>query len=305
MLKGKKVLITGGSGMMGRPIAEMLVKDNEVWAASLFGPSEAKDKAALEAQGVKTFVWDMATQGLDGLPGDFTHVLHTAMLRDTSSYDEAVEVNCIAAARLMTHLRNAESFIFVSTVGVYRLVDREHPHLETDPIGAYATTLGPYVVGKIASEGVVRSLARLYDLPTTIVRPNVIYGPYGWGGVPIMFLKRMMAGEAIEAPLDGENWFNLIHTDDIARFAPGFWEAASVPATIVNLGGDETLSMPQLLGYISEITGVPVKFVRGETTRATLVSDNTKRRKLVGPSRVEWREGVREVIRAHLPELIK
>jgi nucleoside-diphosphate-sugar epimerase len=161
------------------------------------------------------------------------------------------------------------------------------------------------VIGKIASEGVVRALARLYDLPTTIVRPNVVYGPYGWGGVPIMFLKRMIAGEAIEAPLDGENWMNLIHTDDIARFVPGFWAAASTPATIVNLGGDETLSMPQVLGYVSEITGVPVNFVRSDTTRATLISDNTKRLGLVGKCQVDWRDGVRQVVEAHLPGLIK
>ncbi len=120
----------------------------------------------------------------------------------------------------------------------YGRIKRWYCFVETDPLGGDLTTLGPWVVGRIASEGVARSLCRLYNLPTTIVRPNVIYGPYGWGGVPIMFLKRMMAGEEIEAPLDGENCCNLIHTDDIARFIPGFWEAASVPATIVNLGGD-------------------------------------------------------------------
>jgi UDP-glucuronate 4-epimerase len=305
LIAGKKILVTGGTGMMGRPVAEMLASDNEVWVAARFNASEAKERKALEAMGIKTFAWDMANQATTGLPDDFTHVLHAAMLRDTTSYDDAVEVNCIAVARLMSHCRNAASFIFVSSMIVYRRGKRDYAFVETDPLGGYHPTLGPYAIGKIASEGVARSLCRLYNLPTTILRPNVIYGPYGWGGVPIMFLKRMMAGEEIEAPLDGENCCSLIHTDDIARFIPGFWKAASVPATIVNLGGDDTLTMPEYMGYISEITGVPLKFIRSELTRDTYVSDNTKRNRLVGNCRTDWKSGIRRTIDAHLPGLIQ
>jgi UDP-glucuronate 4-epimerase len=206
---------------------------------------------------------------------------------------------------LMSHCRNAESFVFVSTMGVYRRSQRDHAHVESDPLGGHHTTLGPYCIGKISSEGVARSLARLYDLPTTILRPNVIYGPYGWGGVPIMFLKSMMAGEAIEAPLDGDNCCNPIHTDDIANFMEGFWAAASVPATIVNLGGDEMVTMPEYLGYVSEITGVPLTFIPSESTRDTYVSDNKRRKMMVGECHVDWRDGVRRTIDAHIPGMIK
>src|SRR5258708_7358270 len=71
VITGKKILVTGGAGMMGRPVAEMLAPGNEVWVASLFDASEAKERKALEALGIKTFAWDMANQGIDGLPDDF------------------------------------------------------------------------------------------------------------------------------------------------------------------------------------------------------------------------------------------
>ncbi|WP_404477543.1 NAD-dependent epimerase/dehydratase family protein [Novosphingobium sp. BL-52-GroH] len=305
MMSGKKILVTGGAGMMGRPVAEMLAPDNEVWVSSLFDESEQPVREALDAQGIHTVAWDMSRDGVDVLPGDFTHVLHTAMLRDTTSYDDSVETNGISVARLMTHCRNAESFVFVSTMGVYKRNARDYPYVETDALGGDHSSMGPYVVGKIASEGVARALARLYNLPTTIVRPNVIYGPYGWGGVPILFLKRMMEGQPIEAPLDGENHCSLIHTDDIARFMPGFWAAASVPATVVNLGGDEVVTMPEYMGYVSEITGLPVDFVRSPTTRDTYVSDPAKRKALVGATQVEWRDGIRRTVAAHMPHLLK
>ncbi len=65
------------------------------------------------------------------------------------------------------------------------------------------------------------------------------------------------------------------------------------------------LSMPEYMGYISEITGVPLKFVRSESTRDTYVSDNTKRRQLVGNCRTAWKAGIRLTIEAPLPELFK
>ena len=303
-IRNKKILITGAGGLMGRPVAEALAKDNEVWGVSLFKGAEAEVKSALEAQGIKIFSWDMSKDDLHGLPDDFTHVFHYAMLRDTSSYDDAIDVNSLAAARLMTHCRKAGAFLYVSTVRIYNLVDRKHVYKETDAIGTCDTLLGPYAVGKIAAEGVVRSLCRVYNLPTIIVRPNAMCGAYDWGGVPIMFLKEMMAGRPIAVPLEGDNWLNPIHTDDIVRFVPGFYEHAAVPAPIINLGGDESVTWLEVIKYISEITGVAAKFERSEVTRPSLLSDNSRRIAMVGQCQIGWREGVRRVIQDHLPGVL-
>ena len=45
MIQSKKILITGATGQVGRPIAESLAKDNEIWCAARF--SVRASRAAL------------------------------------------------------------------------------------------------------------------------------------------------------------------------------------------------------------------------------------------------------------------
>ena len=43
MIEGQRILVTGATGQVARPLAETLNKNNEVWAAARF--SDAKPKA--------------------------------------------------------------------------------------------------------------------------------------------------------------------------------------------------------------------------------------------------------------------
>ena len=62
----KKILITGATGQVARPIAEALAADHEIWALGRFSDVAAKE--ALCRRGVRTWQWDMGSDGLDGLP---------------------------------------------------------------------------------------------------------------------------------------------------------------------------------------------------------------------------------------------
>ena len=306
MLSGKRILITGATGLIARPIAELLAENNDIWALSIFNEAEVPARAALEARGVHCLPWNMASEPPPSLiPSDITHVLHTAMLRETESFDAAIEVNGVAVARLMERFRAAESFVFISSTAIYKQLEPDHRHQETDPLGGGLIFIPAYQVSKIAGEAVVRSLATLYNLPTTILRPGVCYGPGSWGGVPIMFLKKMLAGEAIEQPPQGTCYSMPIHVDDIARMTPDFFAAAAVPATVVNLAGDDAVTDPEYLGYMSEITGVALRFERGAYLRQMYLCDNSRREAIAGKCRISWRQGIAETIEAHFPGLIK
>jgi nucleoside-diphosphate-sugar epimerase len=299
MAAARKVLITGATGQVARPVAEMLAKEDEVWCLGRFGDLALERELA--AQGMRTWRWDMGQDDLDGLPGDFTHVMHAAVLRDSDDFDAAVEVNSVAAGQLMSHCRRAEAFLFVSASAVYARQAREHRHAETDPLGGLATWMPSYPVGKLAAEGAVRAFARTLRLPTVIARLNVACGPRGHGGLPVRYFRLMLAGEPIEVPRDGENWCMPIHTDDIARQVPLLWQAASVPARIVNWGGDAVVSVRELMAYVSEITGVPARFTASEVTRDTFAYDNTRRQALIGGCVVGWQQAVWQTIEAHFP----
>jgi nucleoside-diphosphate-sugar epimerase len=306
LLAGKKILITGGTGTVGRPPAEALAKNNEVWCLGRF--SDPSTRAALDARGITTYEWDMAQADPDALarlPSDFTHVVHAAVLKGIDDFDTQIEVNATAAAALMTHCQDAEAFLFVSSTAVYQPNDPEHRHKETDPLGGTSPYMKSYPTQKIGTEAVVRALARTLQIPATIARLSVTYGPAGYGGLPPRFFQLMLDAVPIPAPHGHDNWCMPMHTDDVTRQVPMLWEAASVPATVVNWGGDDVVGQREFMSYISEITDVPVTFVETDDNRASVALDNTKRQSLIGECTVNWRAGMRRTIEAHFPGAVR
>jgi UDP-glucuronate 4-epimerase len=306
-VQGKKILVTGGTGQVARPVAEALAADNEVWCLGRFGtPGVAGELAAC---GIKTFRWDMDDLGadaLDGLPGDFTHVIHSAVRRgEDGDFTAAVTVNSVAAGRLMTHCRAAEAFLLVSTGAVYARQALDHLYTERDPIDGKADWLPAYPVAKIATEGTVRAFGRVLGVATTIARLNIAYGPGGYGGVPMLYFKRMLASEPIAVPFEGQNWCSLLYTEDLVRQVPKLWDAAAAETTLVNWGGDESVGITDCVRYLEELTGVTARLVPSEVTRETCQFDPTLRRRLTGPCEVGWRDGIRRTLQAMYPELVR
>ncbi|OOQ54124.1 dehydratase [Streptomyces antibioticus] len=307
MMHGKKILVTGGTGQVAGPVAKALAGDNEVWALGRFGTPGSEE--ALTEHGVTTFRWDMDDTGddtLKGLPEDFTHVIHSAVRRgEDGDFNTAIEVNTVATGRLMTHCRTAEAFLYVSTGALYARQTLDHAYTEDDPVDGVADWLPVYPVAKIATEGTVRAFARTLRLPTVIARLNIAYGPGGYGGVPMLYFKRMLAGEPIPVPVEGQNWCSLLHTDDLIDQVPKLWEAASVPAVLTNWGGDEAVGITDCVRYLEELTGVEAKLVPSEVTRETYQFDPALRRRLTGPCKVGWREGIRRTVESMYPEYAK
>jgi nucleoside-diphosphate-sugar epimerase len=302
-MRGKKILITGGTGQVARPVAEALTAENEVWCVGRFTSPGVRQQ--LQACGVTTWRWDMEDTGpgtLSGLPTDFTHVLHSAVRRgEDGDFTRTVEVNAVAAGRLMTHCRGAEAFLYVSTGAVFARQTLDHRYTEDDPIDGVAGWLPAYPVGKIATEGAVRAFAQVLGLRTIIARLNIAYGPGGYGGVPMLYFRRMLAGEPIAVPIEGQNWCSLLYTDDLVHHVPLLWEAASVPATLVNWGGDEAVGMTDCVLYLAELTGVAARLTPSAVTRETYQFDPTRRREITGPCRIGWRDGIRRTVQDLYP----
>jgi hypothetical protein len=152
-----------------------------------------------------------------------------------------------------------------------------------------------YSVSKIAQEAVARACARIYDLPITIARMNASYGSNG--GLLAYQLDWMLAGQPVMVKWDPA-MYSPIHQDDINAQTEALLGAASVPATIVNWGGDEPVSAQEWCAYMAELTGVEPNVVVKEVPGGIrgIILDNTKRMAITGPCTVPWREGVRRLV---------
>lgn len=275
-----------------------LAGQNEVWGIARFG--NEKVRGELQEAGVKTCSVDLVNPDFSGLPEDFDHVLHlAAYLGGGDDFGKALDINAVGTGLVLSHFRRAASALVMSTTGVYRPhPDPWHRYTETDPLGDPINPSTPtYGVTKVAQEGTARLCARLYGLPVVIARMNASYGPRG--GLPVTHLDKVAAGETIRLRSDPAP-YSPIHDDDIADHIEGLLAAASVPATVVNFGGDEVVSAQEWCVYFGELSGREpvIEVVPVPGSQPGIALDVTQRIALTGPNKVHWREGLRAVYEA-------
>ncbi|MBU6329475.1 MAG: NAD(P)-dependent oxidoreductase [Acidobacteria bacterium] len=302
MFSDRKILITGPAGQIAFPMARDMARDNEVWGIARF--SDADSRAMVEAVGVRTLAVDLGDPDFSELPDDFDYVLHLAVAQVPGwDFDAAFRTNAEGTGLLLHHCRRAKAALVMSTHSVYRPPadgDPWHVFQETDPLGEVNAAHAPtYSMSKIAQEAVSRTCARLFDLPVTIARMNASYGPDGTGGLPVMQMDALMAGNPVTTRWD-PCMYMPIHTDDITAQAEALLDAASVHTTIVNWAGDEPASVQEWCAYIGELAGITpvVNAVEQPGTLRGSVTDNTRRASFTGPCTVGWREGIRSVFEA-------
>jgi nucleoside-diphosphate-sugar epimerase len=301
MLHDEKILITGPAGQIAFPLCEYLAADNEVWGIARFSQPGSRER--VDKIGVTTRVVDLGEPDWSQLPDDFTYVLHlAAYIAPGLDYDAALRVNAEGVGALLHHCRRAKAAMVMSTGSVYLPHDDPwHAYLETDPLGgAQLPAVPTYSVSKLGEEAVARASARVLGLPVVIARMNSAYGPNG--GMPVYALDSVVADRPVTARFDPSP-YSVIHQDDVNEQTEAILSAASVPATVVNWGGDEPVSVQQWSTYFGELTGrtPQVSVVESPGTWRGVVVDATKRQALTGPCRVGWRDGMRRTFEARYP----
>ena len=300
MLRGEKILITGPTGQVAFVLARELARHNRVHGLARFGRRE--DRQRIEALGVECLPVDLAGGSLDDVPRDYTIVLHFAVAKSGDfAYDLAA--NAEGAGRLMSHCRHARAFLHCSSAAVYEYSGGQ-PAKETDPLGDNHRALLPtYSLSKIAAETVVRLAAHHWQVPTTIVRQSVPYGSNG--GWPWFHLLMMKRGHPIPIHPEAPNSYNPIHEDDYVAQIPRLLEIASVEATTLNGGGSDPVSIEDWCAYLGDLTGLEPRFHVTEKSIGSLPIDLTRMHERVGKTRVDWRDGLRRMVEAREPELLK
>jgi UDP-glucuronate 4-epimerase len=238
-----------------------------------------------------------------GLPADADYVINFAVAK-TNDWELDLQANSGGLAWLMEHHQNASAFVHCSTTGVYKPLGH-HVFAEGDELGdnhGVWPFLRTYSICKIAAEGTARWGAQRFGLPTTVARLSVPYGDRG--GWPAIHLEMMINGNEIPVHLDAPSVYHPIHQDDIIAMVPGLISAADTPATTVNWGGDQAVSVEEWCGYLSELTGVAVKFAPTRDTIDSVQIDLTRMHELVGTTSVGWRDGMRRMVEARHPELL-
>jgi UDP-glucuronate 4-epimerase len=298
MLNNEKILITGATGKISFPIARMLAQANEVWGAARF--SKAGDQGRLTAAGIRPLQLDMLKPDLSGVPKDFTYVFHAAVDPGFGDWSSCVRTNAHNSGTLLHHCRQAKGFVYCSTGSIYKY-QGQRPLTETDGPGVPVSE--NYSFSKVAGESVCAWVAEHFGIPLTIIRICSTYGPLG--GAPVDRLKLMLEGKPIHLHTDRPNNFNPIFEDDYVALGIRAMEVAATPPVIVNWSGSETVSAEDYCAYMGELVGVEPIFEYTSKVHTPLWPDTTLMHKILGRTKVHWRDGFRRMIEARFPELLR
>ncbi len=300
-LSNKKILVTGPTGQVARPVVEALAKTSQVTALARF--SDPKQQAELEALGVATVKADLADRhSLAACPTDFDYVLNFAVVK-SGEFDYDLKANAEGVGNLMTHCAGVKAFLHFSSTAVYEYAGHE-PRSESSPLGDNHRVMFPtYSICKIAAETVCRFVAHQQGIPTTIARLSVPYGDNG--GWPYFHLLMMKEGIPIDVHPEQPNTYNLLHTNDYIEKIPYLLAAASEEVTTTNFGGSQAVSIEEWCAFLSELSGFEPVFNPNPKAFGALQIDTERMHALIGETSMDWRKGIRSMVEQLAPELIK
>ena len=288
-ISGRRVLVTGASGVVAFPVAAALAKNNYVYAVARF--SDPEQRRSLERIGAHPIVFDLADPDLSPLPESVDVVVNYAVLPPT--HKDAYEVNAGATGRLARRYRDCEAFVHGSTGSLYAY-QGERPLREDDAYGLHSSAEN-YAASKIAAEFLLKHVSVDYELPVVIVRIFSFYGPRG-GGVT-QRIDQIMRGEPVSVYPGGRNVHTPLYEDDYVEKTIAAASLAKVGAEVINVGGTEPVTTQEYCHIAGEILGKQPDFV--ENSKAWPIwADTTKMVELLGPNKISIREGIQRTIEA-------
>lgn len=303
--KRKRVLVAGGTGLIGRPLVELLLKEGAyVRIASLDDLSSAP---------AKTEFWQVDLTSLDNcldVCKDMEYVFNLLCIKGSPEIANA-EPEKFYVPHLMfnTNLMEAarrcktKGFLFTSTLGVYAPAEvfyeddvwKKMPSLN-DWFAAHAKR-----AGELQAEAYQKSKCGWGNI--SIVRPANAYGPYDNFNPK----SSMVIPSLIKKAVDGMNPFivwgdgtqvrDFIHARDVAR---GMMHIAKLGyRNPVNLGSGTGVTIKELVKMILENIDPKPEIVwdiskpSGDRKR---ILDTTRARTLGFAPAISLRDGIRETV---------
>ena len=288
MVQGKTVLLTGGTGFVGRHVAAALVREGAVVRCLVRSTSAFKHLEALGAELRFGSLDDAASLREACTACDV--ILHVAGATKVTREDDFLRVNRDGTRRLLDaagHGGARPPFVLVSSLAACGPSRPGAPLVEADeprPVSAYGRS-------KLAGEEVVRASA----LPWVITRPPVVYGP---GDRDVYSFFRLASLHLAPRIGGGERTLSMMHVSD---FAAGLIRAAAAPAgSTYFLSDPEPYRLCDVLETVADVMGkrvlplrIPFLFVRLGAFLSEVFG------KLTGKAVIFNRDKIRELRHAH------
>jgi UDP-glucose 4-epimerase len=309
-MQNQRVLITGGAGLIGSHIADLLVERDvrEIVALDSFVRGRRENLTSALSSGRITIVeGDIrdrkllaeAMQGID-------LVFHQAAIRITQCAEDprlALEVLVDGTFNVAEQAVKAKvsKVVAASSASVYGMAD-EFPTTESHHPYHNRTFYG---AAKTFNEGLLRSFHEMYGLNYVMLRYFNVYGPrmdvYGaYTEVLIRWMERIAAGQGPLIFGDGQQTMDFVFAEDIAR-ANLAAAQADVSDEVFNVASGTETSLNDLAHILLRVMGSNAPLEYGPERKVNAVprrlADVSKARQLLGfQAAVSIEEGLRRLV---------
>ena len=309
-LKGKRVLVIGGAGLIGSHVVDELlatdVKEIVIYD-NFFRGSMDNLRSALQDPRVSIFPHggdilqrDILEKAMEGIDGVF-HLAALWILQCHEYPDTAFEVNVrgtfnVAMAAIRQKVKRV---VYSSSASVYGDA-LEIPMTEDHPYNNFTF----YGASKIAGEHFFKSLGHRYGLPWVGLRYMNVYGPrqdYKGAYIAVMhkILDRIEQGQRPMVYGDGSQQYDFIHVRDVAR-ANVLAMQGEASGQCYNVGRGIGTSIKELTEILLDLTGsdLPIQYEPAGLTFVTnrIGSIDAAKRDFGFTWSVDLEEGLRSLI---------
>jgi dihydroflavonol-4-reductase len=204
------VVVTGANGFIGTQLVEHLLEAGHHVRCLVRSPDGLRP--TLRSR-VEVFRGDVRHE--DSLAPAFRHadqVFHLAGLVKARRASDLFAVNhdgTLNVGHCCRRQPNPPTFVYVSSLAAAGPCQEDAPRRESDP----PAPISRYGCSKLQGERVLRGMSR--DLPLTIVRPAVVFGP---GDLNSFAIFRPIARFGVHAAPTRRPWpISVIHSEDLCR----------------------------------------------------------------------------------------
>jgi len=293
MINMKKILITGGSGLIGRNLIDLLKNEDIVYTLTRKSHPELSNRA-------RTIHCDLS-EGFttDAFPSEVDAIVHLAQSDFFRDFPEKVEdvfnVNTFTTLKLLDYARKAgaKTFVYASSGGIYGYSDEgfceDHPIVAKKDLGFYLGT-------KLCSEIIAENYTPYMNI--IILRFFFVYGPYQ---KPNMLIPRLISSVKEGKPI-------TLQGKDGIRINPTYVTDAAIAirqslnlidSQKINVGGSDVLTLREIGEKIGRYVGKePVFEIQKDIPPRNIIGDTKKMHQLLWKPAVSFDEGIKNTIRS-------
>jgi UDP-glucose 4-epimerase len=281
MLKMKKVLVTGASGLLGRVVCQQLLDQSaSVTAISHISPLP-------ETNSIRSIPIDLSSNwSTEQLPLEINTIIHLAQSRKFRDFPnnalDVFNVNVSSTAKLLDYamMSGVSQFIFASSGGVYG--NGSHAFNENSSV-VEPGQLNFYLGSKTSGEIFVQSYSSVFQV--IVIRPFFIYG---FGQNRSMLIPRLFDSIGLGRPIklqdqDGIR-INPVHVEDASAAILAAMDTTE--SATYNIAGPDVLSIRQIADSMSQYLGKASIYEYDSGMAHDLIADiSLMRSKLHDPKR--------------------